>query len=140
MKSHNLTQISLRNDPINRQMQGFSFQIDEDENWSSRCDFFLLSRSKLDFKHSIDAEMHQEQQETSGTRNGWLNKEYLINNLGHVLRREERFLEKTKMSSAVRSDGLIAINDRYETSLHESSPSFVDRRIADVGSRCFHLF
>ena len=32
MKSHNLTQISLQNDPINRRMQGFSFQIDEDEN------------------------------------------------------------------------------------------------------------
>ena len=32
MKSRNLTQSSLRNDPINRRMQGFSFQIFEDES------------------------------------------------------------------------------------------------------------
>ena len=32
MKSRNLTQISLQNDLINRQMQDFSFQIDKDEN------------------------------------------------------------------------------------------------------------
>ena len=55
MKSRNLTQINLRNDPINRRMQGFSFQIDEDKNWSSRCDFFLLLQLSLDFKHSLDA-------------------------------------------------------------------------------------
>ena len=57
MKSRNLTQISLQNDPINCRMQGFSFQIDEEKNWSSKCDFFLLFRSKFDFKHSLDAEM-----------------------------------------------------------------------------------
>ena len=32
MKTNNLTQISLWNDPINRRMQGFSFQIFEDES------------------------------------------------------------------------------------------------------------
>ena len=32
MKSRNLTQSSLRNDPINRRMQGFSFRIFEDES------------------------------------------------------------------------------------------------------------
>ena len=32
MKTNNLTQISLQNDPINRQMQGFSFRIFEDES------------------------------------------------------------------------------------------------------------
>ena len=48
--------------------------------------------------------------------------------------------KETKMSSAVRSDGLIAINNRDETSLHESPSSFADRQIVDVGSRCFHLF
>ena len=31
MKTHNLTQISLRNDRINRRMHGFSFCIFEDE-------------------------------------------------------------------------------------------------------------
>ena len=31
MKTHNLTQISLRNDPINRRMHGFSFRVSEDE-------------------------------------------------------------------------------------------------------------
>ena len=32
MKSRNLTQSSLRNDPINRRMQGYSFWIFEDED------------------------------------------------------------------------------------------------------------
>ena len=32
MKTNNLTQISLRNDPIYRRMQGFSFRIFEDES------------------------------------------------------------------------------------------------------------
>ena len=31
MKTRNLTQISLRNDPINLRMHGFSFRIFEDE-------------------------------------------------------------------------------------------------------------
>ena len=31
MKTRNLTQISLQNDPINRRMHGFSFQVSEDE-------------------------------------------------------------------------------------------------------------
>ena len=31
MKTRNLTQSSLRNDPINRQMHGFSFRVFEDE-------------------------------------------------------------------------------------------------------------
>ena len=32
MKTRNLTQSSLRNDPINRQMHGFSFRIFEDKD------------------------------------------------------------------------------------------------------------
>ena len=32
MKSRNLTQSSLRNDPINCRMQGFSFWVSEDES------------------------------------------------------------------------------------------------------------
>ena len=92
MKSCNLTQSSLRNDPINRRMQGFSFQIDEDESWSSRCDFFLLLRSKFDFKHSVEAEMNQEYSESNGTQNDGLNKENLMDNRERVLRREEPFL------------------------------------------------
>ena len=92
MKSCNLTQSSLRNDPINRWMQGFSFRIDEDENSSSRCDFFLLFQSKFDFKHSIEAEMSQEHSRTNDTQNDGLNKENLLDNREHVLRRENSFL------------------------------------------------
>ena len=44
--------------------------------------------------------------------------------------------KERKMSSAVRCDGLITINDRNETSLHELSSSFDDRWITDEGSRC----
>ena len=68
MKTRNLTQISLQNDPINRRMHGFSFRIDEDENWSSRCDFFILLRSNFDFIHSNETEMSCEHRETNDTR------------------------------------------------------------------------
>ena len=91
MKSRNLTQSSLRNDPINRRMQGFSFWIDEDENWSSRWDFFLLFRSKFDFKHSIEAEMSQEHYETKGTRIEAPHRENLMKN-------RERFLSAWRTS------------------------------------------
>ena len=78
-------------------MQGFSFRIDEDENWSSRCDFFLLLRSKFDFKHSIEAEMSQEHYEINGTRIEALHRENLMKNRESVLHREERYLKKTKV-------------------------------------------
>ena len=61
MKTHNLTQISLWNDPINRRMHGFSFQISEYEVWSSRWQFSFLFVLNDDFIHSIGAEMSQEQ-------------------------------------------------------------------------------
>ena len=51
-------------------------------------------------------------------------------------RREERILNKSDLGSAVGSDGLIAINDRDRTPIHESSPSFDDRPIVNQGSRC----
>ena len=92
MKSCNLTQSSLRNDPINRWMQGFSFRIDEDENWSSRCDFFLLLRSNFDFKHSIEAEMNQEYSESNGARFGKVYTSNLENDREPFFRREERTL------------------------------------------------
>ena len=100
MKSCNLTQISLPNDPTNRRMQGFSFQIDEDKNWSSRCDFFLLLRSNFDFKHSLDAEMHQEYSESNGSRNDALNNENLMIDHGQFLHREEMHLKETNLGSA----------------------------------------
>ena len=40
------------------------------------------------------------------------------------------------MGSAVRFDGLIAINDRDEMSFHKSSRSNFERSIADGWSRC----
>ena len=49
MKSCNTTQISFRNDPINRRMHGFSFHIFEDEDGvqdmisPSSLDQFLIS-------------------------------------------------------------------------------------------------
>ena len=89
MKSRNLTQISLRNDPINRRMQCFSFRIDEEENWSSRCDFFLFFQSNFDFEHSFNAEMHQEYSESNRTRIDALHKENLM------IDREHLFLSQT---------------------------------------------
>ena len=60
MKTHNLTQSSLWNDPINLRIHGFSFRDFEDQHWHSRCDFSFSSWSIFNFKHSLDAEMSQE--------------------------------------------------------------------------------
>ena len=60
--------------------------------------------------------MHQEYSELNGSRNDTLNKENLMINHGHVLPPRRMSFKEAKMGSAVRSDGLIAINDRDETS------------------------
>ena len=92
----NLTQSSLRNDPINRRMQGYSFRNFRRRRWSSRCKFALLFQSNFDLKHSLEEEMGQERSRTNGTRFGVLYKENLEINRESVLRREERFKQKTK--------------------------------------------
>ena len=92
MKTNNLTQISLRNDPINRRMQGFSLQIFERRKWSSRLDFFQLFQSNFEIKHSNEAEMSCEYTETNDMRNDALNMENLKIDRRPVLRREELFL------------------------------------------------
>ena len=96
MKSPNLTQINLRNDPINRRIQGYSFRNSEDEVWCSRCDCIQFSRSKFEFQHSIEAQMGYAHRETNGTRFGVFSKENLKKFREQVLRREERNLYKTK--------------------------------------------
>ena len=55
-KTRNLTQSRARNDPINHQIQDFSFRDFQNKFRHSRGDFFLFSPPILDFKHSFDAE------------------------------------------------------------------------------------
>ena len=59
MKARNLTQSCAQNDPINCEIQGFSFRDFENEVWHSRCDFFQFPQSIYDFLHSSDAKMSQ---------------------------------------------------------------------------------
>ena len=61
MKTRNLTQSHAWNDPINRQIQCFSFRDFENEVRRSRCDFFRFFQPILDFKHSSDAKMSLEE-------------------------------------------------------------------------------
>ena len=63
MKTLNLTQSRARNDPINRQIQCFSFRDFKNEAWRSRYDFFQFSWPILDFKHSLDMKMSLEDEE-----------------------------------------------------------------------------
>ena len=126
----NLTQSSLRNDPINRRMQGYSFRNFRRRRWSSRCKFSLLFQSNLDLKHSIDAEMSLECSRTNGTRFHGVYMENSEINRERVLRREEPFLNKTKMNldrpMKRRIGSMIAITrDSIETSRH----------LMNVGSR-----
>ena len=54
---HNLTQDSDRNDPINRQIQGFSFRNFENDYRCSRGEFSLFNGRNLASNHFVDAEM-----------------------------------------------------------------------------------
>ena len=80
--------------------------------------------------------MHQEYSESNGSRNDALNKENLMIDHGRLFPPRRTDFKETIMSSAVRSDGLIAINDHDETSLHELSSPFDDHWITDEGTRC----
>ena len=136
MKSRNLTQIILRNDPINRRMQGFSFQIDEDKNWSSRCDFFLLLRSNFDFKHSLDAEMHQEYSESNGSRNDALNKENLMSDHVRFFPSRRTSFKETIFYRGRWMKRSITIYDRDQAAFRESSLPLDDRPIISERLRC----
>ena len=136
MKTRNLTQISLRNDPINRRMHGFSFRVSKEKNWSSRCEFFFLFQSNFDFKHSVYAEMHQEHRESNDTWNDGLYKSNLTKIHGPFFPSRRTEFREVRSGRDRLSDGLIAINGRDETSFHESTSLFDDRWIADGGSRC----
>ena len=136
MNTCNLTQISLRNDPINHQMHVFSFRVSKDEVWSSRWEFSFLFRLNYEFKNSNGVEMSQEQEETNGARIDALNTENLMNDHGQVLPPWRIALKEAKMGVAVGSNELITINDRDDTLFCKSSRLDSGRLIADQGSRC----
>ena len=136
MKSRNLTQISLQNDPINRWMQGFSFRIDEDKNWSSRCDFFLLPPLNYDFIHSMGAEMSQEYKETNDLWNGGVNKENLTKFHGQFFPLRRTAFKERRIGRSRWMKMFIAINRRDHTSFGKSSWSILGRSIDDGRSRC----
>ena len=49
------------NDPINRQIQGFSFRDFEKDRRCSRDEFSLINQRNLTFNHSMDAKMSLEE-------------------------------------------------------------------------------
>ena len=59
-KTHNLTRDSDQNDPINHQIQGFSFCDFEDDHWRSRGKFSLFYQRNLTSNHSVNVEMSLE--------------------------------------------------------------------------------
>ena len=91
----NLTQSSLRNDPINRRMQGYSFRNFRRRRWSSRCKFALLFQSNFDLKHSLEAEMGQQRSRTNGAQFGVFYKENLRNDRERFFSSRRTHLKKT---------------------------------------------
>ena len=136
MKTHNLTQISLRNDPINRRMHGFSFQVSEDENWSSRCEFFFLFQSNFDFKHSMDVEIHQEYKESNGTWNGGLNKSNLTKIHGRLSPSWRTEFKEADLGSAIGWKGASRSTVAIMCASDESSLLCDESPIMNKGSRC----
>ena len=63
-KTRNLTQSCARNDPIDCRIKGFLFCDFENKVRHSRSNFFQFSPQNLDFKHSMDAEMSLEEEES----------------------------------------------------------------------------
>ena len=61
--SRNLTRSRTQNDPINRQIKGFSFRNFKNEVQCSRGDFFWFSPQNLDFKFSLGAKTSLEEEE-----------------------------------------------------------------------------
>ena len=61
-KTHNLTRDSARNDPIGRQIKGFSFCDFKDDRQHLRGKFSLFFRKNLTFNHSLDVEMSLEKE------------------------------------------------------------------------------
>ena len=63
-KTHNLTQSYARNDSIDHRIKGFLFHDFKNKVQHLRVDFFLFSPQNLDFKHSLNAEMSLEEEES----------------------------------------------------------------------------
>ena len=63
-KTHNLTQDSARNDPIDRQIKGFSICNFEDDCHHSRGELSLFFQRNLSFNHSLDTEMSLEEEKS----------------------------------------------------------------------------
>ena len=59
-KRPNLIRDSDQNDPINLQIQGFSFRNFEKDCRCSRDEFSLIDQQNLTFNHSVDTEMSLE--------------------------------------------------------------------------------
>ena len=130
--SPNLTQSSLRNDPINRQMQGYSFRIFEDEdgvqdvNSSFSFNKILILRIHWKRKWVKNALEQTARDLELYTRRIWR----LIVNVFFVAK--NTFYKRRKYISAVGSDGLIVMNDCNETALHQSAFNLI-RRIPSNG-------
>ena len=116
MKTHNLTQSSLRNDPINFWMHGFSFRILEDEIEVQGV-ISSLSRSKSDFKCSSDAEMHQECNELEWYSNWCLDSSNFLKIQGRVLPSRRTVYLKGEIGHDRPMKRRIAINGRDEASV-----------------------
>ena len=68
-KTHNQTRDSARNDPINRQIKGFSFRHFKDDCRHSRGEFSLFFHRNLIFNHSLDVELILDEEEM---RDSWI--------------------------------------------------------------------
>ena len=139
MKTRNLTQISLRNDPINRRMHGFSFRVSEDEVWSSRWEFSFLFRLNYKFKDLMGAEMSQEYRETNGAWNGGVNKENLAKFHGHLLPPRRTTFKEVRKGVAVDLRGSSRSTIAMRRPLGESMLLNGIRPIADGESRFIHV-
>ena len=128
--SPNLTQSSLRNDPINRRMQGYSFRIFEDEDGVQDANSsFSFNKSSILSIHWKRKWVKSALEQTARDLELYTRSNLEINR-ERVLRREEPFLNKTKMNldrpMKGRIGSTIAITrDSIETSRH----------LMNVGSR-----
>ena len=134
MKSTNLTQINLRNDPINRRIQSFSFRNFEDEVWCSRLDFSLVFWLKLKTMHLMEAELKYDHAGTNGTRKEFVNKENFMFDRGPFFRREESSFIWAKLNFSRRMGRLITMDGFDRACLIETTSwiSYIGFRSYDV--------
>ena len=134
MKSGNLTQSSLRNDPINRRMQGFSFRIFEDESGVQD----VISSFSLDQSLNSSVQWKRKWVTNTGKQTAHDLVEYTRSNWRLIANRSsiaKNVFYKDEINRGLSDEASYQINDHDRTRFNRNDALCDERRIAIVWLR-----